>query len=89
MCPKRNKLFCFICLVMGGNQSAWTQEGFSLTAVRRLIKTTATVKLSDPLACQTSSGWGKYHQIQSCSNLSRHARSTLVPASVRLVPKTD
>ncbi|KAJ8940742.1 hypothetical protein NQ318_005493 [Aromia moschata] len=27
MCPKRNKLFCFICLVMGGNQSAWTQEG--------------------------------------------------------------
>ncbi|KAJ8946348.1 hypothetical protein NQ318_004238 [Aromia moschata] len=25
-CPKRNKLFCFI-LVMGGNQSAWTQEG--------------------------------------------------------------
>ncbi|KAJ8958045.1 hypothetical protein NQ318_002052 [Aromia moschata] len=26
-CPKRNKLFCFICLVMGGNQSAWTQEG--------------------------------------------------------------
>ncbi|KAJ8960620.1 hypothetical protein NQ318_013912 [Aromia moschata] len=26
-CPKRNKLFCFICFVMGGNQSAWTQEG--------------------------------------------------------------
>ncbi|KAJ8962761.1 hypothetical protein NQ318_001159 [Aromia moschata] len=26
-CPKRNKLFCFICLVTGGNQSAWTQEG--------------------------------------------------------------
>ncbi|KAJ8932107.1 hypothetical protein NQ318_012081 [Aromia moschata] len=26
-CPKRNKLFCFICLVMGGNQSTWTQEG--------------------------------------------------------------
>ncbi|KAJ8938739.1 hypothetical protein NQ318_016034 [Aromia moschata] len=26
-CPKRNKLFCFICLVMGGNQSVWTQEG--------------------------------------------------------------
>ncbi|KAJ8947489.1 hypothetical protein NQ318_009792 [Aromia moschata] len=26
-CPKRNKLFCFICLVMGGNRSAWTQEG--------------------------------------------------------------
>ncbi|KAJ8955618.1 hypothetical protein NQ318_001448 [Aromia moschata] len=25
-CP-RNKLFCFICLVMDGNQSAWTQEG--------------------------------------------------------------
>ncbi|KAJ8935881.1 hypothetical protein NQ318_010632 [Aromia moschata] len=25
-CPKRNK-FCFICLVMGVNQSAWTQEG--------------------------------------------------------------
>ncbi|KAJ8936729.1 hypothetical protein NQ318_007089 [Aromia moschata] len=25
-CPKRNKLFCFICLVMGGNQSVWTQE---------------------------------------------------------------
>ncbi|KAJ8960581.1 hypothetical protein NQ318_013870 [Aromia moschata] len=25
-CPKRNKLFCFICLVMGGNRSAWTQE---------------------------------------------------------------
>ncbi|KAJ8951580.1 hypothetical protein NQ318_020457 [Aromia moschata] len=25
-CP-RNKLFCFICLVMGGNQSTWTQEG--------------------------------------------------------------
>ncbi|KAJ8944058.1 hypothetical protein NQ318_016256 [Aromia moschata] len=24
---KRNKLFCFICLVMGGIQSAWTQEG--------------------------------------------------------------
>ncbi|KAJ8937135.1 hypothetical protein NQ318_019398 [Aromia moschata] len=24
-CPERNKLFCFICLVMGGNQSAWTQ----------------------------------------------------------------
>ncbi|KAJ8936566.1 hypothetical protein NQ318_016651 [Aromia moschata] len=23
----RNKLFCFICLVMGGNPSAWTQEG--------------------------------------------------------------
>ncbi|KAJ8956529.1 hypothetical protein NQ318_019249 [Aromia moschata] len=22
-CPKRNKLFCFICLVMGGNPSAW------------------------------------------------------------------
>ncbi|KAJ8959365.1 hypothetical protein NQ318_022051 [Aromia moschata] len=28
MCPKTNKLFCFICLVMGGNRSAWTQEGF-------------------------------------------------------------
>ncbi|KAJ8943683.1 hypothetical protein NQ318_015172 [Aromia moschata] len=27
MCPKTNKRFCFICLVMGGNQSAWTQEG--------------------------------------------------------------
>ncbi|KAJ8947430.1 hypothetical protein NQ318_009636 [Aromia moschata] len=27
MCPKTNKLFCFICLVMGGNRSAWTQEG--------------------------------------------------------------
>ncbi|KAJ8948484.1 hypothetical protein NQ318_000020 [Aromia moschata] len=26
-CPKRNKLFCFIYLVMGGNQSAWTLEG--------------------------------------------------------------
>ncbi|KAJ8956103.1 hypothetical protein NQ318_016557 [Aromia moschata] len=26
-CPKRNKLFCFVCLVMGGNQSAWTLEG--------------------------------------------------------------
>ncbi|KAJ8962114.1 hypothetical protein NQ318_018071 [Aromia moschata] len=26
-CPKRNKLFCFIWLVMGGNRSAWTQEG--------------------------------------------------------------
>ncbi|KAJ8933329.1 hypothetical protein NQ318_020832 [Aromia moschata] len=26
-CPKRNKLFCFICLVMGGNLSAWIQEG--------------------------------------------------------------
>ncbi|KAJ8953912.1 hypothetical protein NQ318_019152 [Aromia moschata] len=26
MCPKTNKLFCFICLVMGGNRSAWTQE---------------------------------------------------------------
>ncbi|KAJ8959346.1 hypothetical protein NQ318_022032 [Aromia moschata] len=25
-CP-RNKLFCFICLVMGDNQNAWTQEG--------------------------------------------------------------
>ncbi|KAJ8958031.1 hypothetical protein NQ318_002035 [Aromia moschata] len=25
--PTRNKLFCFICLVMGGNQSACTQEG--------------------------------------------------------------
>ncbi|KAJ8950498.1 hypothetical protein NQ318_015242, partial [Aromia moschata] len=24
-CPR--KVFCFICLVMGGNQSAWTQEG--------------------------------------------------------------
>ncbi|KAJ8947598.1 hypothetical protein NQ318_010110 [Aromia moschata] len=24
---KRNKLFCFICLVMGGNRSAGTQEG--------------------------------------------------------------
>ncbi|KAJ8939771.1 hypothetical protein NQ318_023346 [Aromia moschata] len=30
MCPKRNKLFCFICLVMGGNQSACTQEGIHL-----------------------------------------------------------
>ncbi|KAJ8944365.1 hypothetical protein NQ318_017682 [Aromia moschata] len=28
MCHKRNKLFCFICLEMGGNQSTWTQEGF-------------------------------------------------------------
>ncbi|KAJ8960323.1 hypothetical protein NQ318_004057, partial [Aromia moschata] len=27
MCPKTNKLFRFICLVMGGNRSAWTQEG--------------------------------------------------------------
>ncbi|KAJ8933139.1 hypothetical protein NQ318_003167 [Aromia moschata] len=27
MCPKTNKLFCFICLVMGGNRSTWTQEG--------------------------------------------------------------
>ncbi|KAJ8936531.1 hypothetical protein NQ318_006477 [Aromia moschata] len=27
MCPKTNKLFCFICLVMGGNRSAWTQKG--------------------------------------------------------------
>ncbi|KAJ8949010.1 hypothetical protein NQ318_005184 [Aromia moschata] len=27
MCPKRNKLFCFICLVMGGNRSAWAQKG--------------------------------------------------------------
>ncbi|KAJ8948519.1 hypothetical protein NQ318_000059 [Aromia moschata] len=26
-CPKRTKLFCFICLVMGANQSAWTQKG--------------------------------------------------------------
>ncbi|KAJ8946035.1 hypothetical protein NQ318_023284 [Aromia moschata] len=26
-CPKRNKLFCFICLVIGGNRSAWTQAG--------------------------------------------------------------
>ncbi|KAJ8953126.1 hypothetical protein NQ318_017153 [Aromia moschata] len=26
-CPKRNKLFCFIWLVMVGNRSAWTQEG--------------------------------------------------------------
>ncbi|KAJ8939217.1 hypothetical protein NQ318_006614 [Aromia moschata] len=26
-CSKRNKLFCFICLVMVGNQGAWTQEG--------------------------------------------------------------
>ncbi|KAJ8938564.1 hypothetical protein NQ318_003165 [Aromia moschata] len=26
-CPKRNKLFCFICLVMSDNRSAWTQEG--------------------------------------------------------------
>ncbi|KAJ8940846.1 hypothetical protein NQ318_005292 [Aromia moschata] len=26
-CPKRNKLFCFIYLVMGGNQSVWIQEG--------------------------------------------------------------
>ncbi|KAJ8947068.1 hypothetical protein NQ318_019963 [Aromia moschata] len=26
-CPKRNKLFYFICLVIGGNRSAWTQEG--------------------------------------------------------------
>ncbi|KAJ8944686.1 hypothetical protein NQ318_015894 [Aromia moschata] len=24
---KQTKLFCFICLVMGGNRSAWTQEG--------------------------------------------------------------
>ncbi|KAJ8947856.1 hypothetical protein NQ318_010002 [Aromia moschata] len=26
-CPKRNTLFCFIYLVMGGNPSAWTREG--------------------------------------------------------------
>ncbi|KAJ8954713.1 hypothetical protein NQ318_011406 [Aromia moschata] len=26
VCLKRNKLFCFICLVLGGNQCAWTQE---------------------------------------------------------------
>ncbi|KAJ8956032.1 hypothetical protein NQ318_006308 [Aromia moschata] len=24
---KETNCFCFICLVMGGNQSAWTQEG--------------------------------------------------------------
>ncbi|KAJ8932473.1 hypothetical protein NQ318_023342 [Aromia moschata] len=27
MSPEIHKLFCFICLVMGGNRSAWTQEG--------------------------------------------------------------
>ncbi|KAJ8947849.1 hypothetical protein NQ318_009995, partial [Aromia moschata] len=26
-CPKRHKQFCFICLLMGVNQSAWTQKG--------------------------------------------------------------
>ncbi|KAJ8958147.1 hypothetical protein NQ318_006084 [Aromia moschata] len=33
-CPKRNKLFCFICLVMGGNRSAWTQEGTALLLLK-------------------------------------------------------
>ncbi|KAJ8936095.1 hypothetical protein NQ318_007060 [Aromia moschata] len=42
---------------------------------------TATVKLSGPLACSASSGLGKYHQIQFCLSLSRHARSELVAAS--------
>ncbi|KAJ8962818.1 hypothetical protein NQ318_001218, partial [Aromia moschata] len=36
-CPKRNKLFCFICLVMGGNQSAWIQEGCVLKGVRQQL----------------------------------------------------
>ncbi|KAJ8958141.1 hypothetical protein NQ318_006078 [Aromia moschata] len=45
---------------------------------------TATVKRSDPLACPAGSGWGKDHQTQFCSNLSQHARSALVAASVRL-----
>ncbi|KAJ8959344.1 hypothetical protein NQ318_022030 [Aromia moschata] len=27
LCVPKNKLFCFICLVIGGNQIAWTQEG--------------------------------------------------------------
>ncbi|KAJ8948344.1 hypothetical protein NQ318_019329 [Aromia moschata] len=35
-CPKRNKLFCFICLLIGGNRSAWTQEGL-LKRVRQLL----------------------------------------------------
>ncbi|KAJ8962263.1 hypothetical protein NQ318_018241, partial [Aromia moschata] len=36
MCPKTNKLFCFICLVMGGNRSAWTQEGLARALSRDL-----------------------------------------------------
>jgi hypothetical protein len=28
-CEIRNKLFCFVCLVMGREKSAWTQEGVS------------------------------------------------------------
>ncbi|KAJ8951274.1 hypothetical protein NQ318_008177 [Aromia moschata] len=37
-CPKRNKLFCFICLVMSGNQSAWAQEGYIDTRVSKNLK---------------------------------------------------
>ncbi|KAJ8944765.1 hypothetical protein NQ318_000664 [Aromia moschata] len=39
MCPKRNKLFCFICLVMGGNQSAWTQEECVGKGIRPVLLT--------------------------------------------------
>ncbi|KAJ8941124.1 hypothetical protein NQ318_007706 [Aromia moschata] len=35
MCPKTNKMFCFICLVMGGNRSAWTQDGIFLSHKER------------------------------------------------------
>ncbi|KAJ8961649.1 hypothetical protein NQ318_021246 [Aromia moschata] len=66
MCPKRNKLFCFICLVMGGNQSAWTQEG---TAVVRELETLVKVqklgKWIPPLLIGTDS----QHQSNICTQL--------------------
>ncbi|KAJ8957015.1 hypothetical protein NQ318_012182 [Aromia moschata] len=45
MCHKTNKLFCFICLVMGGNRSAWTQEGF-------IIISWNTLAGRFPLSCE-------------------------------------
>ncbi|KAJ8959199.1 hypothetical protein NQ318_022461 [Aromia moschata] len=44
-CPKRNKLFCFICLVMGGNRSAWTQDGIFDSMKRKRKKAANPIKL--------------------------------------------
>ncbi|KAJ8954918.1 hypothetical protein NQ318_016858, partial [Aromia moschata] len=63
--PKRNKLFCFICLLMGGNQSAWTQEGGSnelvgKCSIRPEVKFTGGSHASPP--SQPLLKWYKFYQ---------------------------
>ncbi|KAJ8958708.1 hypothetical protein NQ318_016435 [Aromia moschata] len=91
MCPKTNKLFCFICLVMGGNQSAWTQEGMMIFVAFMSCMTNLT--FTNP-----------YHQYETnsplhpvgirvrflctlCDAMLCHARAMLVKQTYEYLPK--